>query len=300
MGVSQSMQRATVLASHLHPCAAAGSSNSKPFVPMSFTALPAHRGTALVTGGSRGIGAAIALRLAQDGYAIAINYNRSSAEASQVVATIKAAGGNAVMLQADVSSEAGGVDMFERLDAAGLPPLTALVNNAGVLVPGTDLEQVGTEAMYRRQMDTNVLGPLICCREAARRMSSKRPAVAGKYTNSTSQKGIVNISSGSAYLAGSTLYSMSKGALNSMTMNPVQPLAKIGIRVNTVSPGMTETDMIADQKERFNMSSIPMGRWGKPEEIADAVSYLLSEKASYITGANIRVSGGKPPGTHIG
>ena len=148
------------------------------------------------------------------------------------------------------------------------------------------------EETYHKQMNINVLGPLVCCREAAKRMGTKNGGKGGN---------IVNISSGAAVLTGSLLYGMSKAALNAMSNNLVQPMAKLGIRVNTVTPGMTHTDTISGALQRgFDTSSIPMGRVGRPEEIADAVSYLMSSGASYVTGANIRVSGGRAPGTFLG
>ena len=148
-----------------------------------------------------------------------------------------------------------------------------------------------TTGAYESMMATNVLGPLICCREAAKRM---KPGSA-----------IVNLSSGSAYIGTPLLYSMSKGALNSMQHGLIKPLAEKGIRINAVSPGVTETDMVAaimespDRKKGME-ANIPLGRAGKPEEIAGAVSYLLSPDASYTSGANIRVAGGRGPGTTLG
>lgn len=244
----------------------------------------------LVTGGSRGIGAACSVRLARDGYAVAVNYRSDEAAAKRIVAEIVDGGGVAVALQADVSSEAGVTSLFEQLDAAKLPPLAALVNNAAVVGYTGSFESTTTEA-FTTMMSTNVLGPFLCCREAAVRM---QPGSA-----------IVNISSGSAYIGTPLLYSMSKGALNSMQVGLIKPLAAKGIRINTVSPGLTETDMTQPlrndpEKQAGLMAQIPLGRAGKPAEIAGAVSFLLSPDASYTCGANIRVAGGRGPGTMLG
>merc|ERR1712194_525497 len=138
----------------------------------------------------------------------------------------------------------------------------------------------------RSVFDTNVLGPLICCREF------------GKYASSGAR--VVNISSGAAYVAMDCLYGMSKGALNSMQIWLVKELASKGIRINTVSPGITRTDMTEDIIDNFDMSMIPLGRVGEASDVADAVAFLVSSKSSYISGANIRVAGGRPPGTTIG
>ena len=189
------------------------------------------RGTVLVTGASRGIGAACAKRLAKDGYVVAVNYCSDADAAARVVNDIVEDGGSAEAFQADVSTEAAVVGLFEAIDASPLPPLTGLVNNAGIIgfdMPQT-LETATTDA-FEQMMATNLLGPLMCCREAAKRMA---PGSA-----------VVNLSSGSAYLGRPLLYSMSKGALNSMQHGLIEPLAAKGIRINTVSPGVTETDMV--------------------------------------------------------
>ena len=254
----------------------------------------ASRGTVLVTGGSRGIGAACCERLARDGYDVIVNYKSSQAEADEVCGFIKSEDGQAIPLQGDVSSEVGVVDLFKAVDGAiegwELGPLTELVNNAGVIGDKEALDAV-TPAAFEAMMATNVLGPLLCCKEAEKRMA---PGSA-----------IVNLSSGSAYIGTPLLYSMSKGALNSMQHGLIKPLAAKGIRINTVSPGVTDTDMVAgildDPERKATMEAqIPLGRAGRPEEIAGAVSYLLSPDAAYTSGANIRVAGGRGPGTTLG
>jgi len=245
----------------------------------------------VVTGGSRGIGAAIALALAAEGYAVAVNYCGNAVAAEAVVARIRAAGGMAAAFRANVAAEGDVVRLFE--DAQRHWPelaMTALVNNAGVVgkkgVLGfkAGIEGVDTAA-FRELFDVNVLGPLIATREFARR--------AGKGS------GVVNISSGSAAMA-ANLYGMSKAALNSMQAWLVEDLTPKGIRMNSVSPGMTRSDMIANWlATEPDCKEIPMRRVGEPEEIADAVVFLLSEKASYIAGANLRVAGGRAPGSFI-
>ena len=174
------------------------------------------RGTVLVTGASRGIGAACARRLAKDGYVVAVNYCSNADGAARVVKEIVEGGGSAEAFQADVSTEKAVVDLFNAIDASPLPPLTGLVNNAGII--GFDMPQTletATTEVLTALMATNVLGPMICCREAAKRMASG--------------SAIVNLSSGSAYLGRPLLYSMSKGALNSMTIGLIEPLAANGI-----------------------------------------------------------------------
>ena len=168
------------------------------------------RGTVLVTGASRGIGAACAKRLAKDGYVVAVNYCSDGAAAARVVEEIVQDGGTAEAFQADVSTEAAVVDLFNAIDASPLPALTGLVNNAGIIgfdMPQT-LETATTDA-FEKMMATNLLGPLMCCREAAKRMA---PGSA-----------VVNLSSGSAYLGRPLLYSMSKGALNSICLLYTSP-----------------------------------------------------------------------------
>jgi len=255
-----------------------------------------QKGTVIVTGGSRGIGAAICKRLAADGFAVVVNYAGSLASAEEVASYVVKAGGIAKVVQADVSSEAGVQQLFTQFDSSEMPALAGLVNNAGIVIGGVDMDKVANEEDYNKIMNINVLGPLLCCREAAKRMGTGKGGKGGN---------IVNISSGAASTTGNMLYSMSKAALNAMSNNLVRPMAEQGIRVNTVTPGVTETDLVttalkSGAKLPFDAATIPMGRFGKPEEIADAVSYMMSDGASYVSGANIRVSGGMFPGTFIG
>ena len=253
---------------------------------------PPPKGTAIVTGGGRGIGAACSRALAAKGYGVVIAYRTDASAATAVCDEIKAAGGLAAAVQTDVADESEVKALFTFADSAfGGSPLTVLVNNAGVLGPKGPLSEVGTAAQLNEVMATNVAGPLLCCREAERRMSTKQGGQGGS---------IVQISSGSAYIGTPLLYAASKGALNSLTIGLVRPLAEGGIRLNTVSPGMTSTDMVAEVKKTFDFSQIPLGRIGEPEEIAETVVWLCSDHASYVAGANVRVAGGRPPGTTLG
>ncbi len=250
--------------------------------------------TAIVTGGSRGIGAACSKALAARGHPVVVVYNSGAAQAAEVVSSIERAGGRAVAIQADVSQEEQVVRLFEKADTAfgrTTPRLGVLINNAGVLGPRTELAECGTTERLLDVMLPNVAGPLICCREAEKRMSRDKGGEGGA---------IVQISSGSAYIGTPLLYSASKGALNSLTIGLVKPFGEAGIRLNTVSPGMTATDMVADTKKSFDFRQVPLGRLGEPEEVAAAVVWLASDDASFVSGANIRVAGGRPPGTTIG
>ena len=203
-------------------------------------------GVAIVTGGSRGIGAACCKLLAGRGYCVVVVYRSGAAEAEAVLGEIKEAGGKAVICKCDVSKEADVVKLFKTADTAfGKEPLAAVVNNAGVLGPRGGLSEVGTAAQLNDVLATNVTGPMLCCREAERRMSTARGGRGGA---------IVQVSSGSAYIGSPLLYGTSKGALNSLTIGLVKPLAQVGIRINTVSPGMTETDMIADMAPGFDLT----------------------------------------------
>ena len=219
---------------------------------------------------------------------MAVNYKASSSAAAEVVSEITSSGGVALPFQADVAVEADVVRLFQEVSSAWPgQPLTALVNNAGVI--GSVLATLGdvdTDS-FQDMFTTNVLGPLICCREFAK--------------VATRGAAIVNISSGAAVVGKPGLYAMTKGALNSMQAWLVQDLTPKGIRMNTVSPGFTRTDMTADLTENMELhKTIPLGRFGEPEEIASGVAYLLSKDASYVAGANLRISGGKVPGTFIG
>ncbi|PPR63430.1 MAG: 3-oxoacyl-[acyl-carrier-protein] reductase FabG [Alphaproteobacteria bacterium MarineAlpha4_Bin2] len=239
----------------------------------------------LVTGGSRGIGAATAHLCASEGHAVAINYQNDFEAAERVRTSIVGIGGNAVVVQGDTGVESEIISMFETVDSV-LGPVTGLVNNAGVHGPRGRLDALGAQDISR-VLDVNVAGYFVCAREAVKRMSTKYGGKGGA---------IVNVSSGSARLGGpgeGVLYAASKGAVNSLTIGLSQEVVGEGIRVNTVAPGLTVTDMPPRDKLDKLGANIPIGRAAQPVEIAEAIVWLLSEKASYTAGANIRVGGGR-------
>jgi len=244
---------------------------------------------ALVTGASRGIGRATALELAREGYSVAVNYHHNVDAATEVVNTIVAAGGRAFAVQADISDEAQVLPMFARLDEEN-EPLTALVNNAGILFTQSTVENLTAERI-NRVLATNVTGYFLCCREAVKRMSHRHGGTGGA---------IVNVSSAAARLGAPgeyVDYAASKGAVDTLTTGLSLEVAAQGIRVNGVRPGFIYTEMHADGGEPGRVdrvkSVLPMQRGGQPEEVAQAIVWLLSEKASYVTGSFIEIAGGK-------
>jgi NAD(P)-dependent dehydrogenase (short-subunit alcohol dehydrogenase family) len=251
--------------------------------------MSARSGTLIVTGGGRGIGAAIARLAARRGYAVAVNYVADEAAASGVVREIERDKGRASAIQADVSEELQVVQMFEMAER-NLGRVTALVNNAGIVGGFSRLEDVEAR-MLERVLAVNVTGAMLCAREAVRRMSKRRGGAGGA---------IVNLSSRAAQLgsAGEWIhYAVTKGAIDTLTIGLAREVAGDGIRVNAVAPGLVETDIHAtagDPERPLRMASgIPLGRVGKPEEIAEAVLWLLSPAAAYITGTILAVSGGR-------
>jgi NAD(P)-dependent dehydrogenase (short-subunit alcohol dehydrogenase family) len=240
---------------------------------------------AIVTGASRGIGAACARALAEAGYAVVINYRSESAAADAIAGEVNAAGGQAITVKANVGDPGDVAALFEAADAAfGAPDV--LVNNAGISGPRCRIEDLGFEDL-QAMLAINVMGPVMCSQAAIRRMSTNHGGRGGS---------IINISSGSAYIgnAGNGVhYAVTKGALNSFNIGASQELIGEGIRVNAVSPGMTETDMTSD-RPASTFANLPMGRAAQPQEIASAVVWLASDGASYVAGANIRVGGGRP------
>ncbi|WP_144371062.1 SDR family oxidoreductase [Vogesella urethralis] len=243
----------------------------------------------LITGASRGIGAATASLAAARGWAVAVNYHRQRDAAQAVVDAIRADGGRAVALAGDVASEADVLRLFADTEAA-LGPLSALVNNAGVLAPQMPLADMDV-ARWQRMLATNVLGPLLCCREAVRRLSTRLGGQGGV---------IVNVSSAAARLGSPgeyVDYAASKGALDTLTLGLAKEVAAEGIRVNGVRPGFIYTDMHADGGEPGRVdrvkAGIPMQRGGQPEEVAAAILWLLSDEASFTTGHLLDVAGGR-------
>jgi NAD(P)-dependent dehydrogenase (short-subunit alcohol dehydrogenase family) len=243
----------------------------------------------LVTGGSRGIGAAVALLAAKQGYAVAVNFNGNRAAAEAVAGQIRDAGGTAICVQADVSEEAAVLAMFARVDAE-LGRLTALVNNAGVVDTPSRVDAMSA-ARLRRMFDINVLGSFICAREAVLRMSARHGGQGGC---------IVNLSSAAARLGSPGQYvdyASAKGAIDTFTMGLAKEVATEGIRVNAVRPGIIDTDIhasggIPDRVAQMT-PLVPMQRAGSAQEVAEAVVWLLSDASSYTTGSVIDVTGGR-------
>lgn len=246
-------------------------------------------GTLLVTGGSRGIGAAVARIAAGRGWRVAVNYAENAAAAEALVREIRDASGEAIAIRADVGVEADVVRMFEAVDRA-YGPLDALVNNAGVVARKGRVEDMDA-ARLERMMRVNVIGSFLCAREAVRRMSTRHGGRGGA---------IVNVSSVAA-VHGSpgeyVDYAASKGAIDSFTVGLAREVAEEGIRVNAVRPGIIATEIHAsggqpDRIERLR-GLVPMKREGEVDEVAHAVLWLLSGEASYTTGAVLNVSGGR-------
>ncbi|ELX2107938.1 SDR family oxidoreductase [Escherichia coli] len=244
---------------------------------------------ALVTGGSRGIGRATALLLAQEGYTVAVNYQQNLHAAQEVMNLITQAGGKAFVLQADISDENQVVAMFTAIDQHD-EPLAAQVNNAGILFTQCTVENLTAERI-NRVLSTNVTGYFLCCREAVKRMALK---------NGGSGGAIVNVSSVASRLGSPgeyVDYAASKGAIDTLTTGLSLEVAAQGIRVNCVRPGFIYTEMHASGGEPGRVdrvkSNIPMQRGGQAEEVAQAIVWLLSDKASYVTGSFIDLAGGK-------
>ena len=243
----------------------------------------------LVTGGSRGIGAAVARLAAARGYAVGVNYRSRRDAADAVVAGIAGAGGRAVALQADVAVEAEVVRLFEACDRE-LGAITALVNNAGILETQMRVEAMDA-ARITRIFATNVVGSFLCAREAVRRMSTRHGGRGGA---------IVNLSSGAARLGAPgeyVDYAASKGAIDTFTIGLAQEVATEGIRVNGVRAGYIYTEMHASGGEPNRVDRVkafvPMRRGGQPEEVAEAVLWLLSDASAFTTGSFIDVTGGR-------
>lgn len=244
---------------------------------------------ALITGGSRGIGAATALLAARQGWAVAVNYQANQAAADAVVGQIRAQGGTAIAVQGDVAQEDQVLAMFAAVDAQ-LGRLTALVNNAGVVDVTQRVDEMSV-ARLRRMFETNVIGSIVCAREAVRRMSTRHGGVGGS---------IVNVSSAASRLGSAHQYvdyAASKGAIDSFTLGLAREVAAEGIRVNAVRPGLIETDIHASgglpDRVRDLAHQVPMQRGGTAEEVAQAIVWLMSDASPYTTMTLLDVSGGR-------
>ena len=243
----------------------------------------------LITGASRGIGAATARLAAARGFAVAVNYMTSQAAAEDLVETIAAAGGRALAIHGNVAVESDVKRLFEVIDSE-LGALAVLINNAGILETAMRLDVMSADR-WRRVLATNVIGSFLCARQAVRRMSTRHGGGGGT---------IVNVASAASRLGGPNEfidYAASKGAVDAMTVGLAKEVAREGIRVNAVRPGLIVTDIHAstgqpDRVERLQ-DSVPTGRAGTPEEVAEAILWLASEHSTYVTGAILDVSAGR-------
>jgi NAD(P)-dependent dehydrogenase (short-subunit alcohol dehydrogenase family) len=239
----------------------------------------------LVAGGSRGIGAATCKLAAARGYDIAVNYNSNSNAAASVVDAVKKAGGRAVALQGDMGKEADIKRVFDETTSR-LGPIDAFVHSSGIIGPMSRLDEASTETL-REALGVNTLGAMICLRECVQRMSTKHGGKGGS---------VVLLSSMAATLGGANecvWYAASKGAIDSLTVGLAREVGKEGIRINAVSPGMIDTDIQPPGRLERVLPMLPTGRAGTADEVAEAILFLLSDAASYITGANLRVSAGR-------
>ena len=243
----------------------------------------------IVTGGSRGIGAATARIAGRRGYAVCVNFLKNKVAAKQIVDKINADGGQAIAVGADISKEEEVLELFSTVDDS-LGKISALVNNAGILESQMRIEDMDSKRLNRVFL-TNITGSILCAREAVKRMSIKNGGNGGT---------IVNLSSAAARLGSPgeyVDYAASKGAIDTFTRGLAQEVAEDGIRVNAVRPGVIETDIHASGGEPGRVErikdTIPLKRGGKPEEVARAIMWLLSSESSYTTGALLEVSGGR-------
>ena len=241
----------------------------------------------LVTGGSRGIGAATAECAARQGYRVVVNYHSRADAAAVVVDRIQAAGGEAVAMAADVGDPDAVARLFQRIDALW-GPVAALVNNAGITIGRRPFMEM-TIPQMRQVMDTNLDGVFYCLWQAVARMARSRGGMGGA---------IVNVSSEAGKFGGNCIsaYAAAKAGVTTLTVALARELAPEGIRINAVSPGVIDTEPVYDpdpQKRAALAASLPMGRLGTPEEVAETILWLLSDKAAYVAGAVVTVAGGR-------
>lgn len=243
----------------------------------------------LITGGDRGIGRATALALAEKGHQVCIGFRQREESAMEVVEKIRHAGGTAIAVQADIAEEEQVVAMFRQIDRE-LGPLTGLVNNAAILMPQSTIEAISAQRLAT-MFATNISGSFLCAREAVKRMAVRHGGEGGS---------IVNVSSAASRLGAPheyVDYAASKGAIDTLTTGLAVEVAGEGIRVNAVRPGFIYTEMHADGGEPLRVervkASLPMKRGGQPEEVAQAILWLLSDDASYVTGSFLDLAGGK-------
>jgi NAD(P)-dependent dehydrogenase (short-subunit alcohol dehydrogenase family) len=244
---------------------------------------------AVITGGGRGIGAATARLAASRGYAVCVNYRSNREAAASVVGEIEAAGGRAVAIAADMSVEADVVRLFQECDQA-LGPLSALVNSAGIIERQMRVDEMDAGRL-QRVFATNVFGPFLCSREAVRRMSTRHGGRGGAIVNVSSLASVYG--SPNEYVD----YAATKGAIDTLTTGLAREVATEGIRVNVVRAGhiYTEFHALGGEPDRVDRvkADVPMKRGGRPEEVAEAIVWLLSDEASYVTGTRLDVAGGR-------
>ena len=239
----------------------------------------------LVTGGGRGIGAETCLRAARDGWDICVNYRGNAARAEEIVSQIEAAGQKAIAVQGDIADEDDVIRMFETCDRE-IGTLTGLVNSAGILKPLSRIDEIDGPGLTNHMM-INVVGSILCAREAVRRMSTSHGGVGGV---------IVNLSSRTSELGGagaSVHYGASKAAVNAFTFGLAQEVADEGIRVCAVSPGVIDTEIQPEGRVEAISPTLPMKRVGQPDEVANAIVWMLSDEAAYVSGTVLNVSGAR-------